>query len=139
MNELLNSVLESTDFLTPYLKQLAKYFDSSSKLVEISSTTSKYINILKEQNISIEPFENQSNLDGVLSIHTNEYENNIDDLVNIIDNILKEEGYVFFVIRNKTNILKSLEYHLLDKFTLVEEYISDDNWKFILYKKSTIK
>ena len=117
MNELLNSVLESTDFLTPYLKQFAKYFDSSS----------------------IEPFENQSNLDGVLSIHTNEYENNIDDLVNIIDNILKEEGYVFFVIRNKTNILKSLEYHLLDKFTLVEEYISDDNWKFILYKKSTIK
>ena len=139
MNELLNSVLESTDFLTPYLKQFAKYFDSSSKLVEISSTTSKYINILKEQNISIEPFENQSDLDGVLSIHTNEYENNIDDLVNIIDNILKEEGYVFFVIRNKTKILKSLEYHLLDKFTLVEEYISDDNWKFILYKKSTIK
>lgn len=139
MNELLNSVLESTEFLIPYLKQFAKYFNENSKLVEISSTTEKYINILKELNIDIKPYNNQTEVDGVLVVHTNTYEENIDDLVNIITSILKEEGYVFFVIRNKTNIVERLEYHLLDKYILEEEFISDDNWKFILYKKSTIK
>lgn len=139
MNELLNSVLESTEFLTPYLKQFAKYFNENSKLVEISSITDKYINILKELNIDIEPYTNQKEVDGVLVVHTNNYEENIDDLVNIITSILNDDGYVFFVIRNKTNIVERLEYHLLDKYILEEEFISDDNWKFILYKKSTIK
>lgn len=139
MNELLTSVLESTNFLTPYLKQFAKYFDETSKLVEISATTDKYINIIKELNIDIESYTNQKEVDGVLVVHTNNYEENIEDLVNIITSILKDDGYVFFVIRNKTNIVERLEYHLLDKYKLEEEFISDDNWKFILYKKSTIK
>lgn len=139
MDSLLESVLESTDFLRPYLKQFSKHFDSNSKLVEIASTSDKYINILKEYGINIKSFENELEVDGILSVHTNMYENNIEELFNIINSILKEDGLVFFVIRDKTNIYKSLEYHLLNNYNLVEEYISDNNWKFILYQKSTIK
>lgn len=139
MNELLESVLENNNFLIPYLKQFAKYFNESSKLVEISPLTKKNINYLKELNINIEEYNNQENIDGVLITNNKLYEENIDELFNKIDKILNESGYIFFVIRNKTNILVNLEYHLLNKYNLVEEFISDENWKFLLYQKSTIK
>ena len=139
MDDLLLSVLEDTDFLKPYIKQFSKYFNQDSKLVEISPKSNKYIEYLKELNINIEEYNNQNNIDGILLINTNEYIDKIEELFEIINNILKEEGYIFFRIRNKNNLLEKIEYHLLNNYKLVEEFINDDNWNFLLYQKSTIK
>ena len=139
MDDLLLSVLEDTDFLKPYIKQFSKYFNQDSKLVEISPKSNKYIEYLKELNINIEEYNNQNNIDGILLINTNEYIDKTEELFEIINNILKEEGYIFFRIRNKNYLLEKIEYHLLNNYKLVEEFINDDNWNFLLYQKSTIK
>ena len=51
MDEILISVLENNDFLKPYLKQFAKYFNDTSKLIEISPKSNKHIEYLKSLNI----------------------------------------------------------------------------------------
>lgn len=134
--DILNEIWESNNFLLPYLKQFRNNFEGIPHITELGKTTSKYLDYLESLNCNIEESELY---DGIIVINTHNYEKTLEELFTNINKILKDEGLIFFVIRDKTNLIERIEYHLLTKYHLIQEYIGDDNWKFLLYQKSSIK
>lgn len=133
---ILEEVLEDNNFLIPYLNQFRKNFKGNPTIKEIGISTDKYIKYLASIECDINTHELY---DGIIAINTYLYEDKLEELKSEINNSLKEKGFLFIVIRNKSNLKEKMEYHLMEEYKLVQEYIGDDNWKFLLYQKSTIK
>lgn len=134
--EILEIVLESNNFLLSYLKQFRNNLGDNATVTEIGIHSDKYLNYLASLGCNI---NKQDRYDGVIVINTFLYEQKEESLYKMIDELLVDNGYVFLVIHNKGMLKEHLTYHFLTKYELVQEYIGDENWNFLLYQKSTIK
>ena len=132
-DKILEEILNESTFFKPYLKQFRNYLSDTPAVNELGKNNDKYINEL----VNLGCVVKEKNLDGLIVINTINYKNEIDKLINEIDNLLKDEGYLFIVLKAQSKEKHKIELYLEDKYQLVEEFIGDENWNFLLYQKST--
>lgn len=132
-DKILDEILNESTFLNPYLKQFKNYLPDKPIVNELGSKNDKYLNELINLGCNI----GNDNLDGLIVINTNTYKDNIEQLIKDINNSLKDNGYLFIVLKPQTKEKSRIEFYLEDNYKVIEEFIGDDNWNFLLYQKST--
>ena len=132
-DKLLDEILNESTFLNPYLKQFRNYLSEKPSVNELGKNNDKYIKELMKLGCVID----DTNLDGLIVININNYKDKIDTLIKEINDLLKSDGYLFIVLKSQTNEKNRIEFYLSDSYKLVEEFIGDSNWNFLLYQKST--
>lgn len=132
-NKILNEVMKETTFLNPYLKQFKKYLEEHGTVKELGKIDDKYLNELVSLGLKV----SDSKVDGLILINFDKYKENIDLLLEDIDSNLKDEGYLFIVLHTNNKDINKVKYLLESNFLLVEEFIGDESWNFLLYQKST--
>lgn len=132
-DKLLDEILNESTFLNPYLKQFRNYLSEKPSVNELGKNNDKYIKELMKLGCVID----DTNLDGLIVININNYKDKIDTLIKEINDLLKSDGYLFIVLKSQTKEKNRIEFYLSDSYKLVEEFIGDSNWNFLLYQKST--
>lgn len=119
-------------FLKPYLKQFKNELHSNNVLV-LESKEINLKNIIKELDL----VENDNTINGIILFELTQ--EMISDLLEKYYNKLDDESVILIINSNKEYRQEILDFIFKDKFIFMEEYIGDDKWNFLLYKKSTIK
>ena len=132
-DKILDEILNESTFLNPYLKQFKNYLTDKPVVNELGSNNDKYLNELIKLGCTI----GNDNLDGLIVINTNNYKDRIEQLIKDIDSSLKDDGYLFIVLKPQTKEKSRIEFYLEDNYKIIEEFIGDENWNFLLYQKST--
>lgn len=132
-DKILDEILNESTFLNPYLKQFKNYLTDKPVVNELGSNNDKYLNELIKLGCTI----GNDNLDGLIVINTNNYKDKIEQLIKDIDSSLKDDGYLFIVLKPQTKEKSRIEFYLEDNYKIIEEFIGDENWNFLLYQKST--
>lgn len=132
-DKILDEILNESTFLNPYLKQFKNYLTDKPVINELGSNNDKYLNELIKLGCTI----GNDNLDGLIVINTNNYKDKIEQLIKDIDSSLKDDGYLFIVLKPQTKEKSRIEFYLEDNYKIIEEFIGDENWNFLLYQKST--
>lgn len=132
-DKILDEIFNESTFLNPYLKQFKNYLTDKPVVNELGSNNDKYLNEL----IKLGCIIGNDNLDGLIVINTNNYKDKIEQLIKDIDSSLKDDGYLFIVLKPQTKEKSRIEFYLEDNYKIIEEFIGDENWNFLLYQKST--
>ena len=132
-DKILDEILNESTFLNPYLKQFKNYLTDKPVVNELGSNNDKYLNELIKLGCTI----GNDNLDGLIVINTNNYKDKIEQLIKDIYSSLKDDGYLFIVLKPQTKEKSRIEFYLEDNYKIIEEFIGDENWNFLLYQKST--
>lgn len=119
-------------FLKPYIKQFKNELHGNNVLV-LESKEINLKNIIKELDL----VENDNTINGIILFELTQ--EMISDLLEKYYNKLDDESVILIINSNKEYRQEILDFIFKDKFIFMEEYIGDDKWNFLLYKKSTIK
>ena len=128
MDETLKDILINNSFLNPYIKQYKRYL-SNNKVIVLGDITNIEKSII-DNNLEIDEID----YSGIIIYEITE--EIIDELLNKYYELNKELN-IFIIDSNSEYDINLINHLLKNKYDLVEEFIGDDKWKFILYKKNT--
>lgn len=131
-NELLNSLIHESSFLSPYIKQFKKVIKTND-IYLLENLESSLKSIIDSYELVI----NELSYSGIIVYELND--ETISSIINDLYKNLSDDGYLFIINSNKNFPKEIIDYLLKNTYTYQEEMIGDDKWNFLLYKKNTIK
>lgn len=132
----LDCITNETEFLLPYYKQFIRHLKGDIVLL-LGDINDKCLCELEKSKIKIS--QNDDVIVNGIVIHNALTSNNIEEIPKIIKDRLGNGGIVLIINNNNYFEIEEIKYHFKSDFDILEEFIGDEKWNFILYSKKTTK
>ncbi len=132
----LDCITNETEFLLPYYKQFIRHLKGDTILL-LGDINDKCLCKLEKSKIKIS--QNDGIIVNGIIIHNALTSNNIKEISKIIKERLGNGGIILIINNNNYFENEEIKYHFKSDFDILEEFIGDEKWNFILYSKKTTK